>query len=176
MENLQHRPSERRTTLSKPCPTTTIIRRHIEGAVSKSHSNDSRHAAAHQEPKKKNSIPSNDNSPTRAHSFRRLCGNCFCKTEQAVTDIVNISDAMARLLKPNRIGAARRQEGTFRSRGMWRIDPSEQSLIIYKALCMDCFSNYTGQASRKIATRIKDHRTAKRKECKGNSHGLTLRG
>ncbi len=99
----------------------SIILRHIEGAVIKSHSNDWRLAAAHQEPEKKYSIPSNDNSPsmaTRAHSFRRLCGNCFCKTEQAVTNIVNISEAMAHLLKPNRIGAARRPEGTFRSRWM----------------------------------------------------------
>ncbi len=41
-----------------------------------------------------------------------------------------------------------------------RIDSSEQSSIIYRALCKDCSSNYTGQTSRKLTTRIKEHRSA----------------
>ncbi len=43
-----------------------------------------------------------------------------------------------------------------------RIDPSEQSSIIYRAQCKDCPSNYAGQTSRRLATRIKEHRSAMR--------------
>ncbi len=38
------------------------------------------------------------------------------------------------------------------------IDQREQSSIIFRAQCKDCSSNYTGQTSRKLATRIKQHR------------------
>ncbi len=41
-----------------------------------------------------------------------------------------------------------------------RIDLSEQSSIIYRAQCKDCSSNYPGQTLRKLATRIKEHRSA----------------
>ncbi len=41
-----------------------------------------------------------------------------------------------------------------------RVDPSEQSSIIYRAQCKDCSSNYTAQISRKLATRLKEHRSA----------------
>ncbi len=41
-----------------------------------------------------------------------------------------------------------------------RVDPSEQSSIIYRAQCKDCSSYYTGQTSRKLATRLKEHRSA----------------
>ncbi len=41
-----------------------------------------------------------------------------------------------------------------------RVDPSEQSSIICRAQCKDCSSNYTGQASRKLVTRLKEHRSA----------------
>ncbi len=40
-----------------------------------------------------------------------------------------------------------------------RIDPREQSSIIYRAQCKDCSSDYTGQTSRRLATRIKEHRS-----------------
>ncbi len=70
--------SWRRPALSKCSPTKATIRRHTKEAASKPYSNKWRHPAAHQKPKKKNCVASNDNSPsiaTRAHSFRRLCGN-----------------------------------------------------------------------------------------------------
>ncbi len=71
--------SWRRPTLSKRSPTKATIRRHTKEAASKPYSNEWRHPAAHQKPKKKkNCVASNENSPsiaTRAHSFRRLCGN-----------------------------------------------------------------------------------------------------
>ncbi len=41
-----------------------------------------------------------------------------------------------------------------------RVDPSEQSSILYRAQCKDCCSNNTGQTSRKLATRLKEHRSA----------------
>ncbi len=41
-----------------------------------------------------------------------------------------------------------------------RVDPSEQSSIIYRAQCKDCSSNYTGQTSRKLTTRLKERRSA----------------
>ncbi len=41
-----------------------------------------------------------------------------------------------------------------------KMDRSEQSSIIYRAQCKDCSSNYTGQTSTKIATRIKEHQAA----------------
>ncbi len=37
-----------------------------------------------------------------------------------------------------------------------RVDPSEQSSIIYRAQCKDCFSNYTGQTPRKLSTRLNE--------------------
>ncbi len=82
---------------------------------------------------------------------------------QAIPYIANISEAVARLLKPHGFGVAHRPAGTLRSRLMRikdRIDPSEQSSIIYRAQCKDCSSNYTGQTSRRLATRIKEHRSA----------------
>ncbi len=41
-----------------------------------------------------------------------------------------------------------------------RIDPIEQSSIIYRAQCKDCSGYYTGQTSKRLATRIKEHRSA----------------
>ncbi len=41
-----------------------------------------------------------------------------------------------------------------------RVYPSEQSSISYRAQCKDCSSNYTGQTSKKLATRLKEHRSA----------------
>ncbi len=37
------------------------------------------------------------------------------------------------------------------------IDHNEQSSIIYRAQCKECSSSYTGQASKKLATRIKEY-------------------
>ncbi len=82
---------------------------------------------------------------------------------QAIPYIANISEAVARLLKPYGIGVAYRPAGTLRSRLMKikdRIDPSEQSSIIYRTQCKDCTSYYTGQTSRRLATRTKEHRSA----------------
>ncbi len=47
-------------------------------------------------------------------------------------------------------------------RGKDRIDKSEQPSIICRAQAEDCSSNYTEQTSRKLATRIKGHRSALR--------------
>ncbi len=41
-----------------------------------------------------------------------------------------------------------------------QVEQSEQSSIIYRAQCKDCSGNYTGQTSRKLATRLKKHRSA----------------
>ncbi len=41
-----------------------------------------------------------------------------------------------------------------------QVDPREQSSSICRAQCKDCFSYYTGQTSRKLATRLKEHRSA----------------
>ncbi len=82
---------------------------------------------------------------------------------QAIPYFANISETVARLLKPHGIGVAQRPVGTLRSRLMRikdRIDQSEQSSIIYRAQCKDCSSNYAGQTSRKLATRVEDHRSA----------------
>ncbi len=82
---------------------------------------------------------------------------------QAIPYIAIISEAVALLLKPHEIRVADRAAGTLRSRLMRikdRIDPSEQSSIIYRAQCKDCYSNYTGQTSRRLATRIKEHQSA----------------
>ncbi len=64
-----------RPTLSKCLPTLATTRRHTKDAALKPYSNKRRHTAACQKPNKKNSVTSNNNSPsmaTRAHSFRRL--------------------------------------------------------------------------------------------------------
>ncbi len=82
---------------------------------------------------------------------------------QAVPFIANISEAVAHVLKPYGVGVAHRPAGTIRSRLMRikdRVDPSKQSSIIFRAHCKDCSSNYTGQTSRKLATRLKEHRSA----------------
>ncbi len=76
---------------------------------------------------------------------------------KAIAYIANISEAVARLLKLYGSGVVHRRAGTLRSRLMTmkdRIDPSEQSSIIYRAQCKDCSNNYTGQTSRRLATRI----------------------
>ncbi len=89
--------------------------------------------------------------------------NCACNLLALYCPyIADISEAVARLLKPYRVGVAH-CPGTLHSRLMRikdRVDPSEQSSIIYTAQCKDCFSNYTGQTSRKLATRLKEHRLA----------------
>ncbi len=86
-----------------------------------------------------------------AHLYRRLCRN----DQQALVlkdrgygkqfpYIANISEAVARLLKPYGVGVAHRPAGTLRSRLMRiidRVDPSEQSSIIYRAQCKHCYSN-----------------------------------
>ncbi len=76
---------------------------------------------------------------------------------QAIPYIANISEAVARPLKPHGLGVAHQPAGTLRSRLMRIkvIDPSEQSSIIYRAQCKDCSSTYTEQTSRRLATRIK---------------------
>ncbi len=81
----------------------------------------------------------------------------------AISYIANISEAVARLLKPYGIGFVHRPAGTLRSRLMRvkdQIDLSEQSLIIYRVQCKDYSSNYTGQTSRMVGTRLKEHRLA----------------
>ncbi len=40
------------------------------------------------------------------------------------------------------------------------VKPSEQTLLICRAQCKDCSSNNTGLTSRKLATRLKGHRSA----------------
>ncbi len=80
---------------------------------------------------------------------------------QAIPYIANTSEAFARLLKPHGIGVAHRPAGNFRSRLKRikdRIDPIEKSSVIYRA--QDCSSDYTRQISRRLATRIKEHRSA----------------
>ncbi len=108
---------------------------------------------------------------TRAHSSRRLrkrpAGSTLTRPSifQAIPYIANISEAVAHLLKPHGIGVAHRPAGTLLRRLMWikdRIDPSEQSSIIYRAQRKDCSSYYTGQTSQRLATRIKEHRSALR--------------
>ncbi len=64
------------------------------------------------------------------------------------------------------------------------VDPSEESSIIYGAQCKDCSCNYTGQTSRKLATRLKEHRSAIRNcnikaslmaaHCVYTGHGFNL--
>ncbi len=81
----------------------------------------------------------------------------------AIPYIANILEAVACLLKPYGIGVVHRPAETLRSRLMRikdRVDPSKQSSIIYRAQCKDCSSYYTGQTSRKLATRSKKHRSA----------------
>ncbi len=103
---------------------------------------------------------------TQANSFNRLrkrpAGTTVAKPSiwQAIPYIENISEAVARLRQPYGVGVAHRPTGTLRNLLMKIIDanPSEQSSIMYRAQCKDCSCNYTGQASRKLATRIKEHR------------------
>ncbi len=62
-------------TLSKCLPTIATTLRHTKDAALKPYSNKRRHTAARQKPNKKNSVTTNNNSPsmaTRAQSFRRL--------------------------------------------------------------------------------------------------------
>ncbi len=100
--------------------------------------------------------------------FRRMvcCGILEEISWQAIPYIANMPETVARLLKPHAIGVAHRPTGTLHSRRMrikHQIDQSEQPPIIYRAQCKECSSNYTGQTSRKLATRIKEHRSAIRK-------------
>ncbi len=99
--------------------------------------------------------------------FRRMvcCGILEEISWQTIPYIANISEAVARLPKAHAIGVAHRPAGTLHSRLIRiknRIDQSEQPLIIYRAQCMDCSSKYTGQTSKKLATRAKAHWSALR--------------
>ncbi len=77
-----------------------------------------KHTTAHQKPKEKDPVTSNDNSPsvaTRAHSSRKLCRNGIW---QVIKYISNISEAVAHSLKPYRIGVAHRPARFLRSQLM----------------------------------------------------------
>ncbi len=97
------------------------------------------------------------------HRVAEQCGRKMVRVFITVPYVANISEAVARLLKPFAVGVAHRPAGTLRSRVMRikdRVDPSEQSSIIYRAQSKDCSNNCTGQTPMKLATRLKEHRSA----------------
>ncbi len=166
-ESLQYRSSERRPTLSKCSPTKATILRHTKVPAPKPYSNEWSHARGQ---RRRTPLPQTTILPS---SFvqktlrKRPAGRTVARPSlwRTIPYIANISEAVVRLLKPYRIGVAHRPAGTLRSRLMRikdRIDPSEQSPIINKAKRNKCSSNYTGQTSRKHATRINEHRSAVR--------------
>ncbi len=101
-------------------------------------------------------------TPTR--SLKRLCGEDQQTQTRKDRAYGKLSPILSTSVKQSPAPQAlRRPAGKLHSRLMrikGRVDLSEQSSIIHRTQCKDCSNNYTGQTSSKIATRLKEHRSA----------------
>jgi hypothetical protein len=80
--------------------------------------------------------------------------------------IKNVSEAAARLLTPFNIGIGHRPDATIRSKYMQPKDPlplMDNSSLVYKINCSNCAANYIGETSKKLGSRLHEHKLAIRR-------------
>ncbi|VDL98057.1 unnamed protein product [Schistocephalus solidus] len=77
-----------------------------------------------------------------------------------------VSEATERIVPGLGVGIAHRLKATMRSKVMRikdRLNPNEQSGVVYRILCQNCSCNYTGQTGRMLGSRIHEHKLAVRR-------------
>ncbi|BHF71591.1 mitochondrial 54S ribosomal protein YmL35 [Sparganum proliferum] len=85
---------------------------------------------------------------------------------RAIPYVKGVSEAVALLLQPTRVGIAHRPQATIRRRLMQPKDPlppAETSAVIYKINCNEGDCNYVGETGRKLQTRLQEHKSATRR-------------
>nr|VZI24887.1 unnamed protein product [Spirometra erinaceieuropaei] len=80
--------------------------------------------------------------------------------------IKGVSEATERIAAELGVGIAHRPKATMRNRVMKikdRLQPEEQSGVVYRISCQNCPCNYTGQTGRMLGSRIHEHKLAVRR-------------
>ncbi|BHF60103.1 hypothetical protein SprV_0100306400 [Sparganum proliferum] len=88
------------------------------------------------------------------------------KVWRALPYVMNVSEAVGRLLAPLGVGIAHRPEATIRRLVMKPKDPlprQETSGVVYRIWCSCGESNYVGETGRQLRTRMAEHAAAVRR-------------
>ncbi|KAK9395758.1 hypothetical protein NXF25_019119 [Crotalus adamanteus] len=105
--------------------------------------------------------------PHRNHRDSRSNVTAMPATRTTLPYIHGVSEATARLLAPYNVSIAHRPEQTLRSKIMHPKEPlpnGQRLSVVYRINCKDCASNYVGETTKRLRTRVHEHELAIRRQ------------
>ncbi|VDM01815.1 unnamed protein product [Schistocephalus solidus] len=80
--------------------------------------------------------------------------------------IKDVSEATEHIFAGIGVGIAHRPKATMHSKGMRikdKLNPNEQSGVVYRIPCQTCSRNYTGQTGRMLGSHLHEHKLLARR-------------
>ncbi|XP_039211043.1 uncharacterized protein LOC120313319 isoform X1 [Crotalus tigris] len=105
--------------------------------------------------------------PHRNHRDSRSNVTATPATRTTLPYIHGVSEATARLLAPYNVSVAHRPKQTLRSKIMNPKEPlpnGQRLSVVYRINCKDCASNYIGETTKRLRTRVHEHELAIRRQ------------